>query len=132
MNENLLYIIILLHFIFVIFVVITPFIGTNYFLLLHFITIPFLLIHWYTNNNNCVLTIIEKNIRHHLYGIEPDYSECFMYNLIAPVYDFKENNSDISVFLYASTISLWLYTCYRLYNNYKEGKLTKLEDLIFM
>lgn len=130
MNEFMLYMIVVLHFVFVLFVVLTPFIGNNYFLILHAIIIPFVMAHWYTNDNNCALTMMEKKLRLNLYGEEPDPNDCFTYNLIAPVYDFKKNNNDLSTIIYLVTIGLWGYTILRLYTNYKEGKLSKLEDLM--
>jgi hypothetical protein len=130
MDELMLYIIVILHFLFVMFVVITPFIGNNYFLLLHAIAIPFMVLHWYMNDNNCALTLMEKHIRYNLYGYIPEPDECFMHRLIAPVYDFKKNNDDMSTFIYIVTFSLWFYTLYRLYSNFMDGKLSKLQDLL--
>lgn len=130
MNDLLLYLIVVLHFMFVLFVVLTPFIGNNYFLILHVIVVPFMMAHWYMNDNNCALTMMEKKLRKNLYGIEPDPNDCFTYNLIAPVYDFKKNNDDMSTIIYLVTIALWGYALLRLYNNYKAGKLAKLEDLL--
>jgi len=130
MNEFVLQIIILLHIVFVLFIVITPFIGNNYFLLLHFIIVPFMMLHWYVNDNNCALTLVEKSIRYKLYGKLPDPTECFTYRLIAPVYDFKKNNDDLSTFIYIVTIALWMYSATRLYLNYRNGKLSSLEDLM--
>lgn len=130
MNEFMLYMIIVLHFVFILFVVLTPFIGNNYFLILHAIIVPFIMAHWYTNDNNCALTMMEKKIRQNLYGEEPDPNDCFTYNLIAPVYDFKKNNNDMSTIIYLVTIGLWGYTLLRLYTNYRDGKLSKLEDLM--
>ncbi len=130
MNEFVLYMIVALHFVFVLFIVLTPFAAKNYFLLLHAIIVPFMMAHWYTNDNNCALTMMEKKIRLNLYGEEPDPNECFTFKLIAPVYDFKKNNNDLSVIIYLVTIGLWGYTLLRLYTNYKAGKLSKLEDLM--
>lgn len=129
-NEFILYLIVVLHFMFILFVVLTPFIGNNYFLILHAIVVPFMMAHWYTNDNNCALTMMEKKIRKNLYGEEPDPNDCFTYNLIAPVYDFKKNNNDMSTIIYLVTISLWVYTLLRLYTNYKQGKLSSLQDLV--
>jgi hypothetical protein len=126
----MLYLIVALHLVFVLFVVITPFIGNNYFLLLHAIIVPFMMAHWYTNDNNCALTLMEKKIRLQLYGEEPDPTDCFTYNLIAPVYDFKKNNNDMSLIIYIVTFGLWGYTLLRLYTNYRDGKLSKLNDLM--
>jgi hypothetical protein len=130
MNEIILYLILILHLAFVVFIVITPFIGNNYFLLLHAIIVPFMMAHWYTNDNNCALTLMEKKIRHNIYGEEPDPNDCFTYNLIAPIYDFKKDHNDMSLTIYLITFGLWGYTLFRLYKNYKEGKLSKLEDLV--
>lgn len=130
MKEIMLYLIIALHFLFVIFVILTPFIGTNYFLILHSIIVPFMMAHWYTNDNNCALTMMEKKLRKNLYGVDPDPNDCFTYNLIAPVYDFKKNNNDMSSIIYIVTIALWGYTLLRLYSNYKSNKLSKLQDLM--
>lgn len=130
MNEVILYLILVLHFAFVVFVVATPFVGNNYFLLLHAIVVPFMMAHWYANDNTCALTLMEKKIRYNLYGEEPDPNDCFTYNLIAPIYDFKKNNNDCSSIIYFITIALWLYTLLRLYKNYQDGKLCKLTDLM--
>jgi hypothetical protein len=86
--------------------------------------------HWYTNDNNCALTMMEKKIRQNIYGDEPDPNDCFTFNLIAPVYDFKKNNNDMAFIIYTVTTILWGYTLLRLYLNYRDGKLSKLEDLM--
>jgi hypothetical protein len=130
MNEFVLHFIILIHLIFVLFVVITPFIGSNYFLILHFVVVPFVVAHWVINDNNCALTVMEKYIRYQIYGIKPDPNDCFMHKLVAPVYDFKKNNNDLSNWIYIITIFLWLFTVFRLYSNYRDGKLCKLSDLL--
>jgi hypothetical protein len=86
--------------------------------------------HWYTNDNNCALTLMEKKLRENIYGVEPDHNDCFTYNLIAPIYDFRKNYDDMSIIIYLVTICLWGYTLLRLYTNYQEGHLSKLEDLV--
>ena len=91
MNDILLNFIVLLHLLFVLFVVITPFIGNNYFLLMHSIVIPFVMAHWYLNDNTCFLTVMETSFRYKLYGKIPDPNNCFSYRLIAPIYDFRKN-----------------------------------------
>ena len=130
MEKLLLYIVILLHALFVMFVVVTPFYGNNYFLMLHAIIVPFVMFHWYLNDNTCALTLMEQKIRQNLYGSVPDPNDCFTYRLIAPVYDFKKNNSDNSSVIYIITIALWFYTLLRLYLNNRNGKLSSLDDLV--
>ena len=123
-------IIITIHLFFVVFVIIAPFIGNNYFLILHAVIIPFMMAHWYLNDNNCALTIMEKKLRQSLYGEIPDPYDCFTHNLIAPIYDFKKNNQDISMYIYIITIALWSYSCWRLYINWTNGRLSNLDHLI--
>lgn len=130
LNEALLDLIVILHFIFVLFILLTPFVGNNYFLILHAIVVPFMMAHWVMNDNNCALTLMEKQLRKTVYGKEPDPDDCFTYNLIAPVYDFKKNNGDLSVFIYLATIMLWFVTLYRLYGNWSDGKLQRLEHIL--
>ena len=129
LSRTVLNLIIILHLIFVVFVVTAPFIGNNYFLILHIIVVPFMMAHWYLNDNNCALTLMEKKIRENLYGTEPDPNDCFTYNLIAPIYDFKKHNSDFTTTIYIITIGLWGYSCARLYKNWSDGKLCTLDDL---
>jgi hypothetical protein len=73
---------------------------------------------------------MEKQLRKSLYGTEPDPNDCFTFNLIAPVYDFKKNNEDFQVIIYGVTVTLWFITIYRLYSNWSEGKLSRIEDLL--
>lgn len=130
--ENvLLNIIIILHICFILFVVVTPFIGNNYFLFLHAIVVPFIMLHWYINDNNCVLTLLEKEFRYRVYGTVPDPNECFTHRIIAPVYDFANDNENQSSFIYIITIILWVISLSRLYYNYKTGKLNSIDDLKF-
>ena len=68
MLDILLKVISLVHIIFVIFVVLTPFSNINYFLMLHAIFLPFIMLHWICNDNTCVLTVIERNLRKKIYG----------------------------------------------------------------
>ena len=130
MDEYLLNLIVILHFIFILFVVITPFVGNNYFLILHSIIVPFMMLHWYLNDNTCALTGMEMQLRKKIYNEEPNPHECFTFKLIAPVYDFNKNYSDFSIFLYIITLSLWFLSLYKLRKNYTDGKLSSIMDLV--
>ena len=120
-------IIIVLHIFFVLFVVLTPFVGSNYLMLLHVILVPFMVFHWYLNNNMCALTIVEKNIRKSLYG-EVESDDCFTCKLIEPVYDFKKNYESFSTLIYAITFVLWSVSAYKLTSRYMSGELRFLTD----
>ncbi len=62
-NESILLLISVLHVMVILFVVCAPFSNSNYLLIMHLIIIPFILLHWYINNNNCSLTAIEKFVK---------------------------------------------------------------------
>jgi hypothetical protein len=128
MNEIILKLIVFIHIMYILFVVITPFVNYNYFLLLHFICVPFMMLHWLCNDNTCALTIIERNIKKKL---NKDYTDddCFTCKLIEPVYDFKKNNSNYQVFIYGITIFLWLITTCKLYSKYQTGDISQFQDL---
>ncbi len=130
MYQPLLMLIVFAHVLYVMFIILTPFIGNNYFMILHAIVVPFMMLHWYINDNTCVLTLIEKQIRCKLYGSYPDPNDCITYKLIAPVYDFNKNHVDQTHAIYAITTILWIISCCRLYANHRNGKLSKLEDIV--
>jgi len=129
MDEYILKLIVVVHFVFILFVVLTPFIGNNYFLVLHTMIIPFIMFHWYINDNTCALTLMEQTLRNKLYGEIAKPNACYSYKLIAPIYDFRKDNDDMYIPIYVTTIFLWFVSIFRLAKNYREGKLSKLEDL---
>jgi len=130
MKELLLKAITLIHVIFVLFVVGTPFIGSNYFLLLHAIFVPFMMIHWLCNDNTCCLTIVERNLRKHMSGKKKYNDEdCITCKIIEPVYDFRKNYKTFSKIIYAITITLWLISLTRLYMKYKSGEIASFTDM---
>jgi len=130
MNSIILKLIIILHLIFVLFVILVPFIGSNYTLLIHIIIVPVMILHWYTNDNNCALTVMEKKIRKNIYGYDPKPVECFTFNIISPVYDFTKTNYDMAGIIYFVTICLWLFSVYKFYSNYKNGKMNTIRDFL--
>lgn len=123
----------LIHILFVLFIILTPFIGTKQLLLIHFVAVPFLFLHWITNNNVCALTTLEKFVRIKIKQKQTgDYTpislfdatnasvnECFMCDVIEPIYDFKKKYPDRRLFIYSTTIILWCITCFRLYKMWK-------------
>lgn len=131
MHLLLLRIITLIHLLFVLFVIFTPFIGSPYFLLLHLILVPFIIIHWICNDNTCVLTVIEKYLKKKIYG-KVDEKECITCRLIEPVYDFKKNYQTFSLSIYVITTFLWLITVGRLTYLYKTGQISSWKDLFMV
>lgn len=132
MLDILLKIIALLHIIFVIFVVVTPFLNSNYFLFIHLIFIPFLILHWICNDNTCVLTIVERKLRKQMAGNEYNDEDCITCKLIEPVYDFRKNYKTFSIIIYTITIMLWLLSAGKLYYKYSDGSITGFRDLFII
>lgn len=128
MKEIILKIISLLHVIFVLFVVVTPFINSNYFLLLHSITVPFVIMHWLCNDNTCALTLAERKLRKEIYG-KVDEDDCITCRLIEPVYDFRKNYQGFTAIIYTITIGLWLVTVTKLGMRWYDGRISTLRDL---
>ncbi len=130
MYKPLLYLINVIHICIVLFVVIIPFLNSNYFLLLHAIVVPFILLHWVTNNNTCALTIAEYYIRELATGKPVDKSQSFMAQLIEPVYDFKKNNQDDSTLLYIVTTALVTLSIGKLIRKKYTGEIKSFWDLM--
>lgn len=129
MNKLLADIIMICHIIIILFVIIIPFTNSNYFLLIHAIIIPFIMLHWILNNNTCALTIFEKILRTKD-GVVPNSEDCFTCRLIEPIYDFKNNYDDFSTLIYIITTGLWLISAYKLFNKYRCGEITSIDDLM--
>ena len=122
----------IIHLIVILIIIIVPFSGSNYYLLSYIILIPFIMVHWITNNNSCCLTLMEQKIRQKMTGEPIDKNETYMHKIIGPIYDFKKNNNDMSTFIYTATIILWLFACRGLYSNYKNNKINSFRDLFII
>ena len=99
----------LFHIIVILFVLFIPFSNVPMLLLLHIVFSMSLLVHWYNNNNQCSLTLLESKLR----GL--DVTESFTYKFIAPLYDVSK--TDWSKICYSFTIVLMIVSIYRLYNS---------------
>ena len=100
--ELLANIIALLHLILVIFVVSTPFVTDNPLILLFYSFIVFsIMFHWITNNDACVLTLIESKLRN------KKSNQTFMGRLISPVYRVS------SLQIRLATLALFLFALYK-------------------
>lgn len=129
MNQFVLNFIMLLHFLVVIFVVVVPFTSNTYFLFWHSILVPFMMAHWYLNDNTCCLTKFEKELRLKLYGTSPTDADCFTCRFVNPIYDFKANNLNYSNVLYLVTIMLWLISVLKLVHMYRTGVINSMRQL---
>jgi hypothetical protein len=109
---------------------VTPFIGNNQLLIYHALIIPFIILHWLLNENTCFLTIMERKIKYEMYGVLPNKTDCISHKLVAPIYDFADDNKSLEIFIYMITISLWMVTIYKLYYRYKNNKYKSIVEFI--
>ena len=130
MNYLILKIINFLHIVFLLFVLLVPTTQTKYFLTFHAFVIPFLMAHWILNENICILTLIEKQLKYNMYGDNYNKDDCITCRLIEPVYDFKKNNESKSIFIYTITTLLWCISVTKLYKMYKDGEIVQWTDLL--
>lgn len=91
------------HLALVLFMVIVPFTNSEFFLTIHAIGLPGLLIHWITNNNVCSLTLLEAKLT------GSALNQTFIGKIVHPF--FEINNYTI----YTIVFGLWFLTLYKLY-----------------
>jgi hypothetical protein len=104
------------------FIIATPFIGNEYLLTLHFLIIPFIMLHWLTNQTVCALTELEKIVRggcssdETVFGrlFEPIYrNESWVGQAISPFYEIQDKETEKRAVWLALT-GLWFITLARL------------------
>ena len=98
----------LIHYFVFIFLVCTPFVGNDYLLTMHLLIVPFILLHWLTNQSVCALTEMEKLLT----GQTCD-DETFFGKIVGPVYKFKTHREE-NMFVWTAMITLWFITFIRL------------------
>jgi len=96
---------------------------------LHILVVPFIIIHWLTNNNKCCLSTAEKHIRKIAHGTKSNTKDTFIYQFIAPIYDFNKNYESYSAFIYIVTVLLWSISMINLGRNINSGKVKSYNDL---
>jgi hypothetical protein len=88
MNDILVIYVKIIHILVRFFLVATPFLGDELWLSLHLVCVPFVFLHWATNNTVCALTEMEK----YLSGQE----DTFFGSVFTPIY---RNESFVGVLL---------------------------------
>ena len=93
----------IIHILVILFIFLTPLFESEYMLTLHMVLIPFIMLHWLTNQTVCALTEIEKMVRGEasdegtFFGklMTPIYkSESFIGRLAAPFHTFKDEDEE--------------------------------------
>jgi len=131
----------IIHFLVLLFIFCVPFFGGDYLLSLHFIIIPFIMLHWVTNQSVCALTEVEKLVRggceskDTFFGqvMDPIYkSESFIGRLAKPFYEFEDEETETLV-VWVGLTSLWFITLCRLWPSnfgYLQLELARARQLL--
>jgi hypothetical protein len=98
----------LIHYLLIVFIIGAPFLGSEYYLTMHIVIVPFIMLHWVTNQSVCALTEIEKLVRG-----EKDDDKTFFGQVVGPIYKFK-TQGDENTCLWTILIVLWMITLYKL------------------
>lgn len=107
----------IIHLLVILFIVIIPFTSYTSLILIHSVIVPFIMVHWFLNNDNCAITEAERHIRFRLNGNIPvNYNDCFSYKLISPVYNFISYNPNYSDLSWGIISTLWILSLYKLYH----------------
>lgn len=109
----------IIHYLVVAFFVIVPFTNDQRLLSVHFIGVPFLILHWLTNQSTCALTEMEKFLTGKV-----DDGETFIGKIVGPVYKFQSLES-ADTFVWVVLVLLWLFTLYKL----KRDNFSHLRDV---
>ena len=88
-----------LHAALVLWVVLTPLFGGQDALRMHVVLLPFLWLHWVTNQDVCALTLLERGLR----GVDNDHS--FLHSIVSPVY--KLHSRHVKLGVWYCSILLW-------------------------
>lgn len=107
----------LFHIMIILFVLIAPFTNIVALLILHVTFCLSLLVHWYTNNNICSLSVMEAKLR----GLE--YTDSFSHKFIGPVYDVSKTTW--STICYIITIVLMIVSIHYIYKSNKFNMIYK-------
>lgn len=86
-------IIFIIHLLVVVSVVTIPFFGTQYWLQQYTIFVPFMVLHWVMNNDKCLLTLLESQIR------GTSENETFFGRIFKPIYNVKDKDIYIVTFI---------------------------------
>lgn len=97
-----------IHYLVFLFVILTPFFGNDYLMSMHLLIVPFILLHWATNQSVCALTEMEKLIT----GKTCD-DDTFFGKIVGPIYKFKTKREE-NLFVWTMMITLWFITFMRL------------------
>lgn len=107
-NSTLLTLVKVIHWIIILLNIFVPFMDNPYLLQLYVICVPFMWLHWMTNDDTCALTLMESRLR----GVSSN--ETFLHEIISPIYKFQGRRMENSTWWIISYI-LWSVAMLRLF-----------------
>ena len=96
-----------LHWAFVLYMCVAPFSDDIYVLAAYVAVAPALWLHWVLNDDTCVLTLVEANLR----GVSAERS--FFHALVSPIYKISDECTRGAA--WAFSVALWLVAGSRLW-----------------
>jgi hypothetical protein len=127
-SRHIIIVINIFHALFLAFMLLAPFHKSNHVVLMHCLIVPFLFMHWLTNNNTCMLTMIETQLRK-TNDMPHDENNSYMGRLINPVFDMNKSVGNGIPFLYGMTLLVWVLSLTTLYSRYSIGEIVQWQDL---
>jgi hypothetical protein len=95
-----------LHAVFLVCLIIIPFLNNERWLQTYSLIIPFIFYHWSVNDDTCAMTQLET------YMTGKNKDETFFHRLVSPVY--KMDDTAANNLLKSTLFFLWMFTQYRL------------------
>ena len=97
-----------IHWSLIVFILGAPLFAGEVDLTLHAVVVPFLMLHWATNQSVCALTEMEKYLRG-----KTDDDETFFGQVVGPVYKFRTKGLE-NIMLWGLLVTLWIVTLVQL------------------
>lgn len=110
----------IVHLLMIIFILACPFTSINMTIdILYLVFIPFLVLHWVLNNDDCALTVMENYFRGYPL-FNKDVNSNYMYRLVHPIFNLPIllNNNFIYLVIVILYIIKVVNFCNNLKNNY--------------
>jgi hypothetical protein len=107
-----------IHIILFLCIMFAPFIAHSRIdiLSIHWLALSSIILHWFTNNNTCILTELEFTLRH-LDGKTHDRDETFMNKIVSPFYNIQMTN----IFVIKITLLFYIFCSLNLAKNLECG-----------
>jgi hypothetical protein len=126
----LLTVVTIIHLLVIFFVLVAPFYGNNYLLMIHAIIVPFIMLHWVANDDTCFLTMVELHLMSKINGKPANKNDCISCRIMSPIYNVTNQHAEYTSSIYLVTTLLWLASVGKLYMKYNSGEIKTIMDVM--